>query len=562
MPFGSSIHRGTDVTEREYPSQDYYPSARVRFIMRFEEYTDETSVDLPPTRSNIRKGGEPQTVPSGANSPQEDAASSDKLTQVIDGIVPARATLSRNGIRQADTMTMEFKYADLPIDPRTLRACAVQFVLGTVTAEDFHAGLQGALKPLSDGNTNQAAIPVNMVPEKFGDGRSNIRFEGWVDDWEVVWSESEPRLVVNCTDNTRQLIDQDAPPQLTLDPSLPIDEAVEGYLAEFPQFAGFQVQYLPEDGTPPVMDDVLTKGARRKGKSPPPGKGASGVQADGSVWDYLTDMTGMLGLTIRFEGTTIVIQQVRSLVKNPFPVRGDDPFTGRDLPGGGRLDRRTFVYGRNLEELRIRRNFTKLAARNIEVRCYVPEIKNVVIARHPPFNKRQTKANPGDTGDQTYLVIRVSGVRDSTVLRRIAQEAYEQMNRQELELSFVTKNLASYGGGNDDPDVLDMQPGDPIDIELQREQVELQGMTTMNLEDTLAIKQKAVDYLLLLGFNEEFAETYASVFINTSLVTTFRVRNMDIDWDEDDGVDISVDAINYAVVERSSADLPNGEETS
>lgn len=553
------------MSEREYPNQDYFPSARVRLLIRFEEYTDQLSTKLAGTRSNVRKGeGEPDVTPQDGG-PQEQSTSADKLTQVIDGIIPARATLSRNGIRQADTMTLEFKYADMPIDPRTLRACAVQFFLGTVRPEDFRAGLAGSTKPLSDGNKSGATIPANMVPEKFGAGRSNLRFEGWVDDWETVWSDREPVLVVNCTDNTRQLIEQDAPPQLTLDPALPIDEAVKKYIDEFPQFQGFEVKFLPEDGDPPVMEDVLTKGSRRKGKAPAPGKsggGAAGAGGDISVWDYLTDMTGKLGLTIRFEGVSIIIQQVRSLLKNPFPVRGDDPFTGRDLPGGGRVERRTFVYGRNLEELRIRRNFTKSASRNIEVRCYVPEIKNVVIARHPPVKKRQTKANPGDAGEQTYLVLRLSGIKDQATLRRIAQEAYEQLNRNELEVSMLTKNLASYGGGNDDPDVLDMQPGDPIDVELQREEQELQDTTVNNLEDTLAIKQKAVDYMLLLGFNQEFADTYASVFVNTSLVSTFRVRSMELDWDEDDGIDISVEAINYAVVDRADAELPNGEETS
>lgn len=544
--------------EREYPAQDYFPSARVRFIVRFEEYAETLSTELADTRVNVRKGeGDPPTNPQ-AEGPQEQSTSADNLTHAIDGIIPRRATLSRNGIRQADTMTLEFKYADMPIDPRTLRGAAVQFFLGTVSEEDFRAGIAGLTKPLIEGSSNLATIPVHMVPEKFADGRSNLRFEGWVDDWETVWSDREPILIVNCTDNTRQLIEQEAPPQLTLDPKLPINEAVAKYIAEFPQFKGFGVTFLPEDGTAPALEDVLTKGARRKGKSPAPGKSAGGSL---SVWDYLTDMTGMVGLTIRFEGTTIFIQQVRALLKNPFPTRPDDPFQGRDLIGGGRVERRTFVYGRNLEELRIRRNFTKHNSHNIEVRCYVPENKNVLIARHPPKDKRQTRANPGEAGEQTYLVLRVTGIKDEATLRRIAQEAYEQLNRSELEVSILTKNLASYGGGNDDPDVLDMQPGDPIDVELQREEQELQGITINNLEDTLAIKQKAVDFLVLLGFTEEFADAYAGVFINTSLVSTYRVRKMDIDWDADDGISIAIDAINYAVVDRTDADLPEGEET-
>lgn len=547
----------------DYPPQEYFPSCKVRLIVRFEEFTGETSAQLNARRSTIRRGGDDESPPDVPGTPQEAESSGDQLTHVLAGIVPKRCSVNRNGARTADAASIEIKYADLPLDPRTLRAVAVEIYMGSVTAEDFAAGLAGGQRVTQDGGSSEVVEPLHLVPDRFagpGGERSNLRFQGWVDRWEATWSDNEPTLNIECSDNTRQLIDQPAPPQLSLDPKKGVAEAVSDYLANFPQFQGYEVAFLPEGGTQPILDDVLSKGARKKGKGPPPGGGQG---ADVSVWDYLTDVTGMLGLLIRFEGTRVIIQSPRQLFKDGAPGRLDDPFVvqgGRTLASGTVLDRRLMVYGRNVSDMSVGRDFTRHGPQNIELRSYNPETKSVIIARHPPKDSRQKKANPGDAGEEVYLVKRVPGIADEATLRRVAQSAYEQINRNEVEVNISTMNLASFGAGGEDPDLLDVQPGDPVDVELQREEEEFQGATVNNLEDLLAQAQRGVEFLVALGFSEGFAKAYTRAFIDSSLVSTFRMRKAAFAWDESSGIEVSIDAVNYAVVERSSKELPDGEE--
>lgn len=563
----------------EYPNQDYYSSCKVRFIVRVEEFNGPISALIEKKLAHLRRAGNAAAAAAAAvtggaaaaalavsvGTPQQQVESGDKLTAEIAGVIPRSARLDRNGVREADTLSLEFKYSDLPFDPRTLRAIAAECFMGVVTPEDFQAGLAGTDRVRTQGG-NEIREPLHVVPDTFqgpnGEQRSNLRFQGWVDRWEVTLSEEEPVLRVECSDNSRQLIDQPAPPQLTIDPRKPIDEAVADYLREFPQFLGFDVVFLPDEGKRPVIDEVLGKTSRRKGKGPPPGGGQG---ADVSVWDYLTDVIGMLGHLIRFEGTSIIIQQPRSMLKGGFPARPDDPFVlngPRKLrTSGNLLERRLMLYGRNVSEASISREFTRHAPKNIEVRSYIPETKRTLMARFPTKADRQKRVNPGDKGEQVFVVRQLPvGIIDKKTLRAIAQQVYELEQRNEVETWFVTKNLASYGGGAEDPDLLDLMPGDPIDVEIQREEEILQGQTVNNLEDVLAVFDRGVALMKSIGFDEEFAKTYVLAFVDAGLVTTFRTRKVGFAWSEDDGIEVEVDAANYAVLDRSEVGLPEDEE--
>lgn len=548
------------MADRDYPPQDYYPSAKARFIIRFEEFDDET-FPPPEKRAPVRSGKGADPDPD-ATTPQERETSGDDNTKVVFGIIPKRAALSRNGLREADTLSMTFKYVDLPLDPRTIRSCAVELYLGTISADDFAAGQAGGTRVVSEAGSEVEVIePVHMIPDEYTDAngqpRTNLRFQGWVDSWEVSWDGTAPLVSIECTDNTRQLIDQPAPPRLTIDPELPLDEAFAAYIAEFPQFEGIGVIYLPEDDEAPMLDGTLSLTATVDKGGPPPG-GAGGGESSVSVWDYLTDVAGMLGHIVRLEGTDIVIQRSRSLLKG-IAARADDPFQSRTLSSGEVLDRRLFLYGRNLDSMSMRRDFTRHTSTNVECRSYNPAEKRVVVGRHPQFPDRKTKANPGEATDQPWLVVRLQGIIDDETLRRRAQDVYEQINRSEIETTFSTRNLGSYGGGNDDPDVLDMLVGDAVDVELQRESADEEDRTVAAVEDLVAVAGRAVDFLTSIGFDEAFAATYAEKFIHTGLVSTFKVRRIQLDWDESSGIEVGIDAINYVVV-RADAELPEGEE--
>lgn len=568
------------MANREQPIQEYFPSARVRLIIRFEDYGEGDTPKPPAIPPQLRRGTTKQTSkaelevvehegalvlvgpgdnPNAVGSPQEQHASLDGFTHVIDGIIPTSAGLSRNGIRTADTLQLSLKYRDLPIDPRVVRSCAVEYFLGCVTPDDYERGMRGQLR--REGVAPNAGVPYNVIPDTYLDAygrpRTNLRFQGWVDNWEDDWPNSDaPTVALSCTDNTRLLIEQDHPTKMSMAIDVPIDRAIAQYLANFPQFRGLRVEYRPGSDAKPVLKDVLNAQAYPKGVGPSTAKGGDNKL---TVWDYITDVVGSIGLTVRMAGVTIIVQRARTLYADKFAGREEDPFQGRVLPSGRALARRLFIYGQNVSSMKAARSFTKYAPQNIEVRCYNPRRKKTLIARYPTFvADRQKRLNPGETADQKFTVIRVTGIGDEETLRVIAQTAYETIGRRELEFQIDTKNLGSFGGGNLDPDVLDAQEGDALDLEVHREADGLEQNSVTMIEQE--IRRRPAQFLIELGFPAEFAAAYAKAVSNISFPTTFRLRELDIDWDaEGEGISLSLRVINF-VEARADTNLPEGEE--
>lgn len=569
---------------RDDVEQSYYPSARVRLLIRFEDFNNPKLVKPPTLPAHLRRGvgkskdanltvvlndGVWELTGDGSSknrigSPQQQIASDDGLTHVIDGIIPSRAVLRLNGMRTAATLSLTIPYIDLPIDPRCVRSVAVQFYLGCVTPEDYQRGIDGEVRT---DDIRNARIPRHIIADEYTDQygrrRSNLRFEGWVDDWEDSFAESDAlSLQLECTDNTRLLLDQDAPPQLSVDPKVRLDQAIANYLANFPQFRGLSVVYAPKVAASkiPILNVAIAKGVGKRdaGPSPVGGGGAAGTGGAASklkVWDYLTDVCGFVGHNIRMIGTTVVIQRPRTMFDRRFQKRADDPFTGRILPSGRLLQRRLYVYGKNLSELKIKRRFTTAVPRNVEIRSYDTSKKRTLVVRYPDKGKRLSKPIPGNQNEQTWWVITRPEIRDEKTARIVAQSIYESQGRTELIVRLITKNLASFGGGNLDPDALDLMPGDPIDVEMTVQRDGMNEPTTLG-DIQAAMAKSAQDYLQRLGYSASFGAAYAQALRSIGLVSTFRCKTFGIDWDmESNGVTLDIEAMNYIEI-RNDQDLP------
>lgn len=564
---------------REQPEQSYYPSARVRLIVRFEDFGDPQTPAPPTTPPQLRRGQVdrgrenlrvvqqdgvlllvgPGDDPRALGSPQQQHASADDYTHVIDGIIPITASWSQNGVRTADTLNLEIEFADFPVDPRVIRSCAVQYFLGTVTPEDFQRGVNGEQR--THAVPPGSGVPFNVVADHYSDGdgrlRTNLRFEGWVDSWEAVWPEGDaPKVLLECTDNTRLLINQDHPSRLAVSVDEPLDQAIANYLANFPQFRGISVEFLPAGAVAPALKAALNKQAY------PPGVGPSTANSGDnklSVWDYLTDVTRSVGFSLRFEGTRVVLQAPRALYNRRFPPRAEDPFQQRTLPRLGTVGNRLMIYGQNILEMTWSRGFTKYAPLNVEVRSYNPRRKKTLVARFPQVGRRNKRVNPGESADSKFEVVSIPGIQDEAVLRAVAQQLYEVWGRNELGVTVVTHNLGSYGGGNLDPDLLDARVGDAITIAVQRDDP---ARATYNTVTSIQseLTQRPYEFLSQLGYPDGFARAYARAVSHTSLPTTFRLKEIHIDWDKTaGGVRLDFDAVNYIEV-RADAELPVGEE--
>lgn len=558
----------TQSVARAVPVQTYYVSAKVRMSVRFEEYGQQTKTDKPPTKSTLRAKGtsDPRSglkviedpgaptgikrfvvVSSAANpgaasgvSGTKDAGSG---TQTLDGLIPMTASWKQNSVKEADQLTLKFKYTDFPMDPRAIRSVSVEFYLGTVKPEDHARGMRGENR---DASFDRGEEPLNVIPDNWVDDngkmRTNLRFEGWADKIKISLPEDGQATVeMECRDNTCLLIKEKRPPQFFMDTEIPIDEAVAKYLTLFKQCQGLSVEYRPigvrDDKTPPRLKQA-SKGVYPPNLGPPAAKDGGGSDA-GSVLDYLIDCVGSLGHSLRVEGTRIIIQQAQSLLDGLSQQRQDDPYVAR-VTEEGRWPIRAMLWGQNIQTLDVTRDYARNEAKNVEVRCYDPIRKNLLVARYPLKEGRVESKPPGEgKSDNAWIVRRVSGIRDQATLNNIAREVFENQNRRELEVAVKTKNLASFGGGNSDPDLLDLRPGDDLQIELDANP----DSTIGGIEQTLRNEEKR-DALINAGFSTKFAAAYIKSYTDGGFQRIFKVREVSADWG-DEGISFDLSAVNF-----------------
>lgn len=556
----------------------YYPSAKIKLRLVLEEFGANPWKDAPSKPPQTLKGvhdekdtlkqiPDPEAPPGvtrfllvGKNEdintrgdPGLHSKDAKGLTHEIPGLIPNEAEWKQNGIRAADELTFKIKWVDFPVDPRIVRACAVEFYLGCVEAGEFAKGIAGQLRTGEGaGAVNE---PMNVVPDDYtdtnGQYRTNLRFQGWVDKWELDWGDGEPMVSFSCRDNTQLLIKQEAPSKLVasaISDQVPIDEAVATYLKHFPQFEGLIIEYRPPR-TPreeiPRLKAVLGKAAYVPELGPQQSKGGGGNDKM-NVWDYLTDVCGALAHTIRVDGTSIVIQKASGMFRGNADGRADDPYKTRSTTDGD-YPFRAMIYGRNLLKLKMAREFNKKEPCNIEMRVYDPHNKTHLVARSPKdIGDRIQKKLPGDKDEAKWKVMNAPpGVRDQATLQAIADGAYEQLNRGEMSATMETNDMWSFGGDDHDPDLLDMKPTDVIEIYINRD---AQFSTLTNIEKALKSQELNALFLQRMGYTEAFAQGVAKAYADSGFQRAFRVREMSAKWSITSGVALSIGAVNFVEV--------------
>ena len=564
----------------------YYPAAKMRLYVRLEDFgTDALSTRVPSVRALDR--GEPNIAPSlrrltpadagnrvilddgawkivgldeGSERPQ--ATSDDKLTVLCD-IRSHRLSLDLNGIRTADTFSATIDFKDMPFDPRIVRSIAVEIYLGTITPAN-HA----ASSDRTDGASTRSLLP------DFDEARgiSNLRFMGWADKHVLDIPSDETAVVeLEGRDFLADLLDADMPPGLVLDDTVQLDEGIAKFLATLPAARGLAIRAVGI--SPPVPSGLRPRHARARGGAEPR---RSQQAEEASYWDYALDAVEKLGFIAyvdivsrpgRRPQPTVIIQEPRNLL-GMHAVRDDDPFRAGRRVGDEILNVRRIVHGRNVETLTIERKFGKHRANGIEVRAFDPQTKSTRIARYPPDSarprnttgERATHVSPGNSGaDSRYTVFVVADIIDQATLERRARSIFDQVARQEVAFKIATQDLASFGGDNEDPDLLDLRSGDPIELVFARQLFDPRALTaTTQAELATHDPDDRVAFLVALGYPAETAAAIASRLRGEDLYPVFRTRNVRFDLDatsDQPALKVELDATNFLTIREDSAEL-------
>ncbi len=549
--------------------QSYRPSWKVRLTLRLDEFDTGILAKRVPGKlvknlNGLRDDGSDLEVVKDADDPRRwvfrdksknrttlaPTSSSDGLTHVISGVIPKSFEWKANGIRAADELRVTIRAEDFPFDPRVFRSIQVEFFLGTLTPLEFAMGARGAVRRdvYGSGVPNEDQ-PLLVIPDESVDARgvrrTNRRFVGWVDKDKLSLADGAPPWVeFECRDHTQLLINQGAPPRLVIGAKLPLDQAIATYLANFRQYAGFSIEYVGIDGAiAPTMEKALAATAFRPDLGPQAGGGGD----DLTVWDYLTDVCGSIGHVIFVDGTRIIIARPATILAGQATTRSDDTYRPRQLESG-KFPVRAMIYGRNLSSAEISRDFANREAKNIEVRSYSPKLKKVLVARFPTKESRIPTSTPGSgASDNKWNVVHLRGIEDQKLLNEIAEDYYNSRSRTELEIVLKTKAFASFGGDNADPDLFDLKATDAIQFLIDRGS-DASWSTASNASEA------NVRRLVALGYRADFAQAYARAYSNAHFQTLFRVREMSVSGDVDEGVSFEIRGANFVQVRGEPRD--------
>lgn len=517
----------------------------------------------------------------------------DENTSFIMGRIPAACSVELPGYRQAGTFSLDFDFAELPIDPRTIRSCAVEIYLGTISHDDFAAGMRGR-EP--DGSRRSV---LRTRDDSGLPNTSDQLIVGIVDEWTVDHSADGSTAHMQGRDLRGMLIDTpisvlpNAANQLI--DSLDLSQSIEDVVAQIldfnsPAFSNITIMVNPEEWSDevipsPAAEDLVprhrrgARGARSGGRGTP-----NASMGNINFWDLIVRFCYLVGAIPFFQGVDLWIRPSRSLFDQarqgfseapaPFAGNGAPRFTDAETgePINPPLTFRRVVYGRDTDSISFNRKFggfqrpRVVRAVSVDTGTTTRGAGRVIVGVWPPeeeLRARHTRRSPGGQGSQEEIInVPVTGITDPTRLQEIARATFEEIGRGEMGGTCTTFNLASFGGNNADPDLVRLRPGDAVDlvIDIRSRNSGAPLVSTLTDHSRVSFEERVAEIQNLLGGDENLAR----VIVATSrgqiaeIQRFFRVANAKFTWGAE-GVEIAFDFQNYVVVRNQVGDQLLGE---
>lgn len=550
----------------------WYPSCVVNIRLRFDEAFQITEIpdagpqggdDTAQAATNARPVLRPLITQTGSNN----------LSFVMNRI-PKSATVELPGYRQAGTFQLEFDWRELPIDPRLIRSAAVEIFLGSVSASDFSTGMTSV-------DSSGCRRSVLNTQSETGHPRDDLMaLAGNVDSWFTQHTGEGGTVKIEGRDFRGMFLDSpcDEAVMAKLNLSQPIPDLVADILRGHPAAQYIKVMYIPQDWpnlTPPPVLDVkgLTR-VRRKAQGE--GTTGSGPGDHVSMWDLITKYCFLVGAIPFFRGRNIIIRPASSVFDPSKPKAGAkdrvfDPAVRYD-DDGNPFESRKMVFGRNIKELSFERKLSGTKVPVVEIVSFDTSSKErgerkMLIEQWPPADKELARISgvypSGEVAQTDKLQISVPGIRDRDRLLGIARSIYEEVGRGELGGACSTGVLSSFKGSNDDPDLLRLRPGDPVEFLTDVRAVTSQApgaSTYMDSTRKSFTEQVETVKQALAGKAGGGDENLARVLVASArssvvdLLRTFRVANVRFSWSLTQGIQLAFDFQNYFVVRHGIND--------
>jgi hypothetical protein len=504
---------------------------------------------------------------------------SDNLTQIANR-VPKRASVEIPSPRQAGKFNLTFDYRDLPIDPRLLKGAGIEIYLGAVPADQFAKGIGGqrsidSKQLLSILRTRDAAMP------RYED----LLITGVVDEMNVEHGEKGSEVTIDGRDLRGIFLDGKIAPAKVAKVNLrqPISKVVADILATAEPEMGLRIDVFSQDFLGPEPMPVDAEGLLRV-RLGADGEGSGKSQPAGgdklSYWDLVTKYCMLVGAIPYFIGPRLYIRPARvvtlTIVPSNWYSRRNTPFIGgkpRRIPneyddgttGDRELVTRLMVYGQDISRLGFGRKFQGVKVPTVE--CVSIDdrkrgAEKLLIAQWPPAESKPAKM----TGDENKIRIPVPGVRDKARLETVARDIYEEIGHSEMGGSCDTKSLASFGGDNDDADMLRIRPTASVEfgIDARRLQSKAPLVSILSEHRRKSFSELAAEFQAR-GLTEDLSRALAASSLGAVVnqLRWFRVGNCKFDWDAGSGVKISFDFQNYVISRHSEPrfDAPPAKQT-